>query len=331
MEREYLEHEEFLTEQNGAALQDMDTSAAVSYTLNYNPNSAVAYARLFALTHNTEHFTTLNTDCASFASQCVWAGFGGSNNNVNTDLVYPMHSSESLGDTKNKWYHKKTTSQYSLPWRGTLSIWDYATIQNGNSSSLSSTINRWESTQVACTLNAMPTMDYAGSIIIGGQGSQGDYAHAVFAVAGTNKSTIRVCAHSGNAYCVPLSYYENASAPYTWAYNEPLHIIKPTRYIFTKTVAYGAVNYRNNYIYGSVGASLLHSGADVTGTAMYSTNVQIMKEGQSSPVHTYSISNSSYYSFYYTYSAAGRYNIVVKIKATASAAEQTYTSKALIE
>ena len=70
MEREYLEHKEFLTEQSGASIQDADTSATSSYTLNYNASSAAAYARLFALTHNTEHFTTLNTDCASFASQC---------------------------------------------------------------------------------------------------------------------------------------------------------------------------------------------------------------------------------------------------------------------
>ena len=254
----------------------------------------------------------------------MWAGFGGSNNNVSTAFVYPMHSSGTSGDTKDKWYHQKTISQYSLPWRGTLSIWDYATIQNGNSTSLSPTANRWESTQVTCTLNAMPTMDYTGAIIIGGQGSQGDYGHAVFAVTGTNKASIWVCGHDPDHDDRTLSYLN-------WAYNEPLHIIKPTRYIFAKTSAYGAVNYRNNYIYGSVGASLLHSGADVTETPMYSTNVQIIKEGQSSPVHTYSISNSSYYSFYYTYSAAGRYNIVVKIKATASAAEQTYTSKALIE
>lgn len=68
-----------------------------SYTLNYNPNSAATYARLFATTHNSVFpywSESGKTNCTNFASQCIWAGFGGSSTAADLNSsAYPMHPS----------------------------------------------------------------------------------------------------------------------------------------------------------------------------------------------------------------------------------------------
>ena len=302
-------------------------SVSTTYTLNDNKNSAVAYAKMFALSPHNQAFHYFNennnTNWANFVSQCVWAGFGGNSAAFGRD-VYPMHRSFNGTYDYTGWNYTNS-SVFSGAWVRVDAMRNYSILQNASSGApdpngLVPTGNRWKGATYTCRVNQMPSIDYAGVVLIhGGSTPNGAYSHAVFAIQGSNGSDIRICANSSDHLDTPLS-------DLNWNGNTYVHIIVPTQYIFT--TAYSSVNFRSNYLYGARNTSLLHSGAEITGKNLYSINVVITGSGTTYTHPT--LSNSSYYSFQRSYSTAGTYTITVTVRKTSSSDPISYVTYAKI-
>lgn len=95
-----------------------------TYTLNYNPNSAIAYAKMYSEFDQNGHLITNSvfpywdedgkTNCTNFASQCVWAGFGGNSSSGSLNsYTYPMHQSTAGGSNLYNGWNLTNTSVYS--------------------------------------------------------------------------------------------------------------------------------------------------------------------------------------------------------------------------
>lgn len=99
-------------------------SAQWTQTL-YNRAVAGNYAATYSIAYNQNFSNYIPDDCQNFASQCVWAGFGGTNSGISSK-AFPMVSSGTRA-----WY--QTATKYDTPtswvWTGVMYFADY--INNG--------------------------------------------------------------------------------------------------------------------------------------------------------------------------------------------------------
>lgn len=83
---------------------------AVQYKWNYNPSAAAGYASMYYNSVNPT-FGEASADCQNFASQCVWAGLGGTGTSA-TEI--PAVSKSIVGSSApNVWCHNQSTTYYS--------------------------------------------------------------------------------------------------------------------------------------------------------------------------------------------------------------------------
>ena len=250
--------------------------------------------------------------------------FWGSNIGLGRD-IYPMNRTFNNAYDYTGWNYT-SESVFSGAWVRVDAMRNYSILQNATATNpdpngLVPTGNRWKGTTYTCLVGQMPTIDYAGAILIhGGSTPNGAYSHAIFATEGTNASNIKACANSAD-YC------ERNFSAFGWSANTYVHIIVPTQYIFTTT--YDSVNFRSNYVYGTTSTNLLHSGAEITGKTLYSIRVTSIKDDDVSAFDE-TFNNTSYYSIRHAYTVPGMYTITVTVKETASSAAKQYLTYAKI-
>ena len=196
-----------------AALND-----AVNTYRYYNRDNATAYAYTYTTdsytgsSGNNTNFTNDNfsyysdANCQNFASQCIWAGLGGSDTSDDIDsLKFPMDTNGS-----NQWY---CNGQWSavVNWTNTHKFYEYV-----NSSSAEKTGTRMNASiytlsagqSFASITNAVTRL--SGAVLqVYGSDEYGDYSHSIFVtgVTGTGYGSITFCANSPMRKAAKLSDY----------------------------------------------------------------------------------------------------------------------------
>lgn len=85
-----------------------NTKNATLYPWTYDPDAAATYATQYFNSYNSI-FGQASADCQNFASQCVWAGFGGAS--TKTDI--PSVSTSLVGsDSSRVWCKEQSTTYY---------------------------------------------------------------------------------------------------------------------------------------------------------------------------------------------------------------------------
>lgn len=186
------------------------TSGATLY--NYNHNSAVGYSNQYTTSTGTntksyynsnfEDYTNGGGDCMNFASQCMFTGFGGSDDNpINTTAIPMDRQGAGYYDY---WYKGAGT------WTGTLSFQGYCDNANHNGGSSIPKENNLYVDMYTTGPSSAAIYDYTnrlpGSVIFV-KDWEGDYGHAMVVgkVTGSATSQIFVSAHTNDVKLQPLS------------------------------------------------------------------------------------------------------------------------------
>lgn len=102
-----------LSEQTKTVSSNYSVSSTGLYTWGYNRSAAASYAASWYYRVNSLFGENSGEDCQNFASQCVWAGFGGS-----SPSAYPAVTGTNGGSSSRIWRHNYyySTSPYWLGW-----------------------------------------------------------------------------------------------------------------------------------------------------------------------------------------------------------------------
>ncbi len=221
--------------------------AATTSNIGYNVSNAVNYALMYTTkidnpvadggqgstadpTFKNERFKWFRDsdggDCMNFASQCVWAGFGGSNNYSHISTKYGMDNTGSY-----TWWCTQTSNVSA--WSSCSAFNSYMNSSNNSTEKglhgdiketayNSSTIN-WDSAK----------SDLVGSVMhVRGKGNDGRYAafaHAVFVNAANskNRNDIFICCYNSCKKNVKLGTYWPTGNDSTYR----IRTIKPRSFI----------------------------------------------------------------------------------------------------
>ena len=95
---------------------DKASTASTLYQWTYNTTKAVNYAKSYYNTSNSVFGYTSSNDCQNFASQCVWAGLGGSGS---SSTARPAVSTALVGSSAfNVWCRNQSTTYWqNIDWR----------------------------------------------------------------------------------------------------------------------------------------------------------------------------------------------------------------------
>lgn len=167
--------------------------------------TGVEYARKYAKNYNSTVFGNYNGpdagDCMNFASQCVYADWGGDLDKSAVDAKgYPM---DTTGDYR--WYAKPTATYWS--WTSCTYFFNYCTDirVSGERDGLHTVIHYMTPKE---DFSAFSTSVLPGTICHV-PGAKGDYTHAVFLVQadGTARGEVLYCAHNGDALNEKMSNF----------------------------------------------------------------------------------------------------------------------------
>ena len=308
---------------------DVAPTRSTTSSIAYNAAAAATYARIYAMNYNSNFpsYASQGGDCANFASQCIWAGFGGSNHSTAiSERQYPMDSSGTY-----KWYPGTQS------WAGVFSMVNYA---NGMNSSSSTEAGWLSNVNVVNQASQLPSMDYKGAVLMipgrktvqqpdGSTVSQiVDFGHAIVAISGTSYTNIRYCGHTANAFNALLSDYSDLSAG-----SRPVKVILPTQYRLysTCTHSYSSIPSGSGLdsICNSCGESRLHfilsgaydttngytiiSGYEAHSLKPYSIDVSIYTSSGSLIRSFPTQYNKNTFSFSHSFASPGLYTIRVEV------------------
>ena len=206
-------------------------SNAVNYALMYtttadNPVADGGQGSTSTPTFKNPRFKWFNADCMNFASQCVWAGFGGSNNYSHIGDKYGMDDSGSY-----TWWCNRSDNVGS--WSSCSAFYTY--MDNSNRSTekgLHGDIK--ETAYNSSTIN----WDYAASDLVGSvmqvrgkdiNNNWAPFAHAVFVNAANSlsRSDIFVCCYNSCKKNVKLGTYWSTGDDNTFR----IRTIKPRTFV----------------------------------------------------------------------------------------------------
>lgn len=106
--------------------------------VSYNPISAAAYGIQFGNKEQNGIFKRMTLDCTNFISQCIWAGYGGTDG---LSLISPEHIEQLRQRVAQNfrqttvWFGRNYNSPYELasrPFMQVTSLWDYAVSNQWN-------------------------------------------------------------------------------------------------------------------------------------------------------------------------------------------------------
>lgn len=334
-----------------AALND-----AVDTYRYYNRDNATAYAYTYTtdsytadqgnhpnfLNENFMDFTELGGNCQNFASQCVWAGLGGSDDSDSiNDNKFPMDIGGS--DESNTWYCDKYGYTVSS-WTTTGDFYRY--IQHSNSEKIGTRVtgsiyNLSTGQSFASISNA--TTRLPGAVLqVYGNGMDHGHSIVVTDTTGTDSSSVRFCANSPMRKFAKLSDYSQFAS-------NPIRVIIPSAAIRSKVCSSSGHTYASSStgtscyctrcgdckltITGSLLRPLrLGTTKTITGTAnvkCFRIAIGITKPSGSTFWREFT--NTSSGSVSYTFSERGLYTVVVAARDVATteahSCKETHTFK----
>lgn len=181
-----------------------------AYDLSYSTTNAIAYAYTYTTStytgdqNNTaflnDYFhncTNEGGNCQNFASQCVWAGFGGNNTyNDISNYAFPMDNETNSGNSDTRWCGSQAYS--SNPWIATDNFYNYIASTDSQITAFTTTLNG--------SFAYIPTYMLKGAVLHVIPNDDG-YRHAVIItnVTGSSYNSIEICGNSPMRKAVLLS------------------------------------------------------------------------------------------------------------------------------
>jgi hypothetical protein len=180
---------------SGANQTPYDRTSAANYSLTYTTSTNVNTRNYY--NKNFYNFASLGGDCMNYASQCMYAGFGGSDDKTAIDsYAYPMDQSGS------SWYTNSSGNK-SPSWAGTVSFLNYANAANGTAPSQDNILFNVYYTNASDLKDIYNWQNrLLGSILLV---NDDGHAMVISKVTGSSTSQIFVSAHTNDVKLVPLS------------------------------------------------------------------------------------------------------------------------------
>ena len=200
---------------SGANLSPYDRTSAANYSLTYTTSTGVNTRSYY--NDNFFNFASLGGDCMNFASQCMYAGFGGSDDKAAIDsYAYPMEQAGS------SWYTNSSGNK-SPSWAGTLSFLNYANAANGIVPSQDNILFNVYFTNASDLKDIYNWQNrLLGSVLLV---NNDGHAMVISKVTGSSTSQIFVSAHTNDVKLVPLSQCLSAADK-----SNGYHVIIPDSY-----------------------------------------------------------------------------------------------------
>lgn len=205
---------------------------ATTSNISYQKDNAINYALTFSSSYDDGTYTKPDAsnpnfswisggNCMNFVSQCIWAGFGGSNSKTDIQNFYGM---DREGTATNQWYSNGSGTR-SASWVGTLSWKKY--IDNQVNGAVG--INAGKAV-IAYNENTFP---YSAETLKGAmllmKGSTEEYGHAVFINGATGKTRDQVYITANNQNWKNKKLSEVAPVASTHNKNN-LYLVIPTTF-----------------------------------------------------------------------------------------------------
>ena len=223
--------------------------ANVSVSYPYTRVHAKAYAYTYttqASSGTTAYYNNLfdsyptGGDCQNFASQCIWAGFGGDNSSTSIDnRAYPMDNS---GSSQTTIWHANPSIYWA--WTHTVYFRDYLNASN-NSTDTRMTASIYDVDKNAQTIPSNVPLAVGDIMHVYNSGIGAQYQHAIVitTVDSKNRNGIYFCAHTTDRKHVLVGDY------YPVGVNGGIKVIRPNTFY----VVQGCTG--NNHVYSSYTAS----------------------------------------------------------------------------
>lgn len=314
-----------------------DNAAAYAYTYTTDSYTASEGDNASFINDNFVYYSGAN--CQNFASQCVWAGLGGSDTSDTIDSFrFPMDTS---GD--NKWY---CNGQWDavVHWTNTHRFDEY--VRASSAEKIGTRMNA--SVYTLSAGQSFASISNATTRLLGAvlhvYGSNTNYGHAIVVtgVAGTESSSITFCANSPMRKAAKLSDYGRFIS-------NPIRVIIPSSMIRSKVCSSSGHTYASS----STGTSCyctrcgeckltitgsllkpLKAGTTkaITGTANVKCfRIAIGVTKPSGYTSWYEFTNTSSATVNYTFSERGLYTVVVAARDVATteahSCKETHTFK----
>lgn len=311
-EAQQLNEEEDVFVKEELPLDSVNTYASSNNSRTYIGQNAANYALTYTTdanngqkipTFKNENFYWNDESCQLFASQCVWAGFGGSNDTTS------IANRQAMDKTGNYtwWSDTKDNNTKSESWATTSLFKSYVDYVKGSSTETGVVCDTY---MVSYNSDNMGSSVFSNSDLLGAVLHGHSLGHAVV-VTEVNGLTRDKIYQSSYNYCrknIKLSVSNPSSTTNTGA---GIYIMVP-RYLREPSTA------ATNYIYADLLNALVLSNGSVTANLSAHTissvsllKIRIYKPGSTSATNAYTATNTTSISQSYTFTQAGLWKIVV--------------------
>lgn len=301
--------------------------ATASYQIPYNADSATAYAYTYTRQTGTgnwqeyynQDFTDFRADggdCMNFASQCMWAGFSGSQTRSGIDAHNaPMDSAGTTAEYKwyscSKDYYSSRLANSTGSWRSCSAFRTY--IDNSNTSSDIGLKCNTANVASGANFSGVTTTALKGAVCHV-TGSDADYGHAIVLtdVNGLARNQIYLCAHSTDRKFVKLGDYY-ATCPIKAFMPQYLRVsTSPSNYL--------KVDMLRPIARGSTGSLRCYTSA-----AQYKFTIGVKAPSGAFTSASSTAANPTSFTYNYNFTESGLYKIDCYSKATSTSTAQTVT------
>lgn len=290
---------------------------AETRTLSYNKSNATAYAFTYttsvesnsATDFYNENFANQDPnggDCMNFVSQCIWAGFGGSND------TYSINNRLSPMDTVGSqvWYGSGDANSCSSSWISCSAFRNYQ--NNQASTEVGLHTNKYN---IASGASFASISNYAnvlpGSLLHVNSGST-NYSHAIIVtdVYGPSRDEVYFCGHNSMRKYIKVGDRHPSC---------PIYVYEPTSFITNLPVTMRTITAT---LYRPVPSGTQLPLTATTDLSCYKITTKITApSGTSSTTTTY---NQTTATRNYTFSEKGLYTVQISVYSTSSSSATNY-------
>ncbi|MEA4955807.1 hypothetical protein SDC9_51419 [bioreactor metagenome] len=306
-------------------------SILTTTNLSYNRNNVVAYAFTYTtqegntnpnyngVPYYNPNFVYYSANCMNFASQCVWAGFGGDNTTTSIDGHIAPMDDEGASDSY-KWCGKYSSNGIkTASWTSCSNFRTYVNNSSGQTGEgLQASI-----VDVSTSQNFTQVPSYSSNLLgsvlhVKGYDSNGNpvnYGHAIVVtqVDGPDRDDVYVCSNTRMA-----KHYLLADNSY-WA-NNPIKVIVPEYFRASSVTAPIITPSQKKPVAQNATTSLTAT----TNQQCYRIYTTVTKP--SGQLYTYTSSyNTSSYSCSHSFNEIGLYKVTVYAKLTSTSSEVSKT------
>ncbi len=186
-----------------------DNAAAYAYTYTTDSYTASSGNNPNFQNDNFSDYTEYGGNCQNFASQCIWAGLGGSDtSDIIDNLKFPMDTSGSSEEYK--WYGNGQWATTGS-WTNTHNFYDYVSASSTEKigTRMNASIYILPAGQSFSSISNATTRLLGAVLQVYGSDEYGDYSHSILVtgVTGTGFGNITFCANSPMRKAARLSDY----------------------------------------------------------------------------------------------------------------------------